>query len=90
MDVTQSSERGQSPPDNKWMRALYAENECLRAALKPFADYAERIDGHYTSKGYPGSCAVGLKPDIDGTKEIVHLSDLRRARDVLQQTGAKT
>lgn len=63
-----------------------AEIERLRAALKPFSDYAERIDGHHTSQGYPDTCTIGLKPEIDGTKEIVHLGDLRRARTVLQQS----
>lgn len=65
------------------------EIERLRAALKPFADYAVRIDGHYSSQGYPDGCPVVLMPEIDGTKEIVHLGDLRRARDALEQNAAE-
>jgi len=61
------------------------EIERLRALLKPFADYARRIDESYDSQGYGDACPVGLKPEVDGAKEIVHLSDLRRARRAYEQ-----
>ena len=56
----------------------------LRVALKPFADYAKKTDANYTSQGYPDACPLGLKPEIDGTKEIIHLGDCRNARRILE------
>ncbi len=68
---------------------MEAEIERQRAALKPFADYILRIDGHYTSKGYPDGVAVGIIPGIDATKEVLHLGDLRRAAAAYQQSAPR-
>lgn len=64
---------------------LTAEVERLKLALQPFAKYAKRIDEGFDSRGYPDGCPVGLNPMANPEKEIVHLSDLRNARRVLEQ-----
>lgn len=70
-------------PDSILRHDLARELLAARKALRPFSAYAERIDGHYSSQGYPDACPAVLDPNIDGTKEIVHLGDFRRAREVL-------
>jgi hypothetical protein len=57
-----------------------AEIERLRALLKPFADYAIKLD--YTMADYPDLCPLGLCPDrINQSAPTV--GDLRRAAAAL-------
>jgi len=70
--------------DGQWgCNRLRAELRELQAALKPFADYAAQIDENWATKNTPDGCPVGLAFDADSSKAVVHLSDLRRAREVL-------
>jgi hypothetical protein len=60
-----------------------AEIERLETALKPFADYAEKIDSNYTSQGYGNQCPLTLNPECDSEKNKLHLGHCRQARKEL-------
>lgn len=61
-----------------------------RKVIEPFARYAERIDGNPTSQGYPDTVSVTLNPEAFSEKQILHLSDLRAARQFLSTPSPET
>jgi hypothetical protein len=71
-----------SNDDREVKTELEAEVKRLRALLRPFADYAVRLDGNYTTAGYPDACPLMLCPDkINQGAPTV--GDLRRAATAL-------
>ena len=55
----------------------------LRAALAPFGEWGDDIDGNFATKGYLDACPLGLCPNrVHG--QGPSLGDLRRASAALK------